>query len=165
LRGLERIRADDRLARIVAIAVPPSGRRRRIVADDARPAPEPGPLLLERARAVTAEVARVAPQRAVRVEVLRREDVDGQRLDSGGDVAVPCASDPLLVALAVRSRASHPMRSDQPVLLRQAFELGGWKVFERLARRAERRGNRRIERRTAADADEVDPCGALRFGG
>src|SRR5690606_36789979 len=72
LRGLERIRAHDRLARIVAVAVPPSGRRRRIVADDARPAPEPGPLLLERARAVTAEVARVAPQRAVRVEVLRR---------------------------------------------------------------------------------------------
>src|SRR5690606_39542462 len=80
LRGLERIRAHDRLARIVAIAISPRGGRWRIVADQriAVAAPE----VLDRGGAVAAEVARIAPEVAVLVEVLRREEVDLERLDA-----------------------------------------------------------------------------------
>ena len=83
LRGLERVGAHDRLARIVAVADSP---RRRV---------RGGSLPIDRRRrwrraasrqpmrAVAAEVARIPPERAVLVEVLRREEVDGQRLDAG----------------------------------------------------------------------------------
>src|SRR5690606_28816574 len=81
LRGRERIRAHDRLARIVAVAVAPRGGRGRIVADDPRPR---GPLRLERGAAVAAEVARIAPERPVLVEILGRENIDRERLDAVG---------------------------------------------------------------------------------
>ena len=58
LRGLERVRAHDRLARVIAVAITPRRRRRRIVADQPILAPE----ILERGGAVAAEVARVAPE-------------------------------------------------------------------------------------------------------
>src|SRR5690606_28555985 len=87
LRGLERIRAHDRLTRIVAIAMPPRRRGRRILTDQA--VAVAAPEILERRRAVAAEVARVAPELPVLVEVFRGEQIDGQRLDAGRRLAVP----------------------------------------------------------------------------
>ena len=71
LRGLERVRAHDRLARVIAVAITPRRRLRRILADQPILAPE----ILERGRAVAAEVARIAPQIAILVEVRRREQI------------------------------------------------------------------------------------------
>src|SRR5690606_5975535 len=85
-RGPEFVRAHDLLARIVAIAEPPRRRSRRIVADQRHLVRAPD--LLETDRRVTAVVPRVEPERLVLVEILRREDVDRQRLDSRRHVAV-----------------------------------------------------------------------------
>src|SRR5690606_409203 len=84
---LERIRADDRLARIVAIAVPPRGRRRRVVAYHSA-AGIRAPLFLARNRAVAAKVARIAPQVPILVEIFRREEIDRERLDAFRRLAV-----------------------------------------------------------------------------
>ena len=98
LRRLERIRAHDRFARIVAVAMTPGGRRRPVVADRGRRVR--APLLLDAGRAVAAEIAWVRPELAVLVEVLRGEHVDGQRLHAlrrravmrGADEIVPRAA-------------------------------------------------------------------------
>src|SRR5688500_15377421 len=79
LRRFERVRAHDRVARIVAVAVTPRGRRGRIVAD--RAAAVAAPLILDRRGAVAAEVAWIAPQRAILVEVLRGEEIHRERSD------------------------------------------------------------------------------------
>jgi len=89
---LEGVRAHDRLARIVALTVAPGRRLRprqdRHATEVARPA-----LLLDGQAAVAAEVARIAPQGTVAVEVCRREDVDGKRRDAGRRGAVECGAD------------------------------------------------------------------------
>src|SRR5689334_14333835 len=77
LRRLERVRAHDRLTRVIAVAITPRRRPGRIVADQPILAPE----ILERGGAVAAEVTRIAPQVAVLVEVRRREEIDFERLD------------------------------------------------------------------------------------
>src|SRR5262249_34863968 len=90
LRRLERIGAHDRLARIVAVAVAPRGRARRLVADHALAR---GPLVLDRGRRIAAEVALVGPERAVLVKVLGRVEVGLQRLDARRVIAVAGAAD------------------------------------------------------------------------
>src|SRR5690606_17353421 len=104
LRGLERIRADDRLSRIVLVALPPRRGHRRIVADQ-RLAERTAPQLLDARRAVAAEVTLVAPELAILVEVLRREQIDRQRLDSLGHVAVARGADVASAVLAGIRRA------------------------------------------------------------
>ena len=86
LRGPERVGADDRRAWIVAVAVAPGGAARRILADGGRE--DRAPLQFEPLRTVAAEVARILPELAILVEILRGEDVDGQRLHAGGRGAV-----------------------------------------------------------------------------
>src|SRR5262249_47431883 len=81
LRGLERIRTHDRFAREIAVAVTPGRRRGALVRDQALAVRTP--LLFDRGGAVAAEVALVGPERLVLVEILRREEVDGERRDSG----------------------------------------------------------------------------------
>src|SRR5690606_16522125 len=116
LGGLERIRAHDRLARIVAIAVAPRGRRRRIVADQAGAVR--APLLLERDRAVAAEVARIAPEVAVLVEILGREEIDLERLDARRGVAVAGGADAhvRIEGGTVRAERDRDIRADDFVL-------------------------------------------------
>ena len=78
LRRLVRVRAHDALARPVVVAVAPRRRLRRL-GTDALPVPH----RVELARIVAAVVALVEPVRPILVEVLRREQIDGQRLDAG----------------------------------------------------------------------------------
>src|SRR5690606_4489128 len=77
----EAVGADDRFARIVAVAVAPGCRLRRVVADQGGAVATPQ--VLKGSRCVAAEVARISPQGTVLVEVLRREDVDRQGFDTG----------------------------------------------------------------------------------
>src|SRR5690606_13129932 len=91
LRGLEFIGADYRLARIVAVAVAPRSARRRIVPD--RAAAVTAPEVFDRSRAVAAEIARVAPERPVLVEILRGEEIHLERLDAGRGLTVARAAD------------------------------------------------------------------------
>ncbi len=93
LRRLELVRADDRFARIVAVAVAPRRIFRATLADEAGAVRTP--LFFDRGRAVAAEVALVGPERLVLVEVLRREEVDGQRLMPSG--AAPSRAEPMKV--------------------------------------------------------------------
>ena len=86
LGGLERVRAHDLLARIVAIAEAPRGRSRRIVADQRNLVRAPD--LLEADGRVAAVVAPVGPELAVLVEILGREDVVRQRLHARRHCAV-----------------------------------------------------------------------------
>ncbi len=81
LRGLERVRADDGLARIVAVAVTPRRRARAPSPPISRPPVAPHSSS-SADRAVAAEVARVVPELAILVEILRREQVDRQRRDA-----------------------------------------------------------------------------------
>src|SRR5690606_35406969 len=101
LRRLERVRAHDRLARVVAVAVAPRRGARRVVADQTRAVA--GPEALDRERAVAAEVARIAPRVAVRVEVVGREQVPLERLDAGRRLARRRRADELPVAEATRA--------------------------------------------------------------
>ncbi len=75
LGGLEGIGADDGLARQAAVAMTPRGIRVR--ARVQRVGAQNAALNFGRHRAVAAEVALVAPQRLIGVEILAREDVDG----------------------------------------------------------------------------------------
>src|SRR5690606_13077805 len=102
-RRLERVGAHDGLARVVAVAMAPRGRLRRVVADErlALSAPE----LLDARRAVAAEVARVAPELAVLIEIVGREQVSRQRLDTGWVRAGACRADPARAVLAGIRRA------------------------------------------------------------
>ena len=77
LRSMERVWADDLRARIVALAITPGGGGGRVIADRRRL--RRAPLRFEALRRVASEIPRVRPQRAVTVEIPRREDVDGQR--------------------------------------------------------------------------------------
>src|SRR5690606_21814700 len=63
----------------------------RVVADHA--CAVRAPLLLERHRAIAAEIPRVAPKLAVLVEVLGGEEIDGQRLDPRGRLTVARGAD------------------------------------------------------------------------
>src|SRR5690606_34689677 len=109
LGGLERIRADDRLARIVLVALAPWRGRRRVVADH-RLTERPAPQLLDARRAVAAEIARIAPELAILVEVLRREEVDRQRLDPLRYLAVARGADVAAAVLARVRRAEQRLR-------------------------------------------------------
>ena len=80
LRGGERVGADDLAPRIIAIAEAPGGRARRIVADERHLVRAPD--LLEADRRIAPVIARVRPELAILVEILRREDVDRQRFDT-----------------------------------------------------------------------------------
>src|SRR5690606_14338708 len=62
LGGREAVRAHDRLAGIVRVAVAPGRGLRRIRSDRRRAAAAAGPEILDVGRAVAAEVARVAPE-------------------------------------------------------------------------------------------------------
>src|SRR5690606_12466381 len=55
---------------------------------------------LGRRRDVAAVVARVDPQMTILVEILRREDVDLERLDAFGDRPVPSAADEAVLIAA-----------------------------------------------------------------
>src|SRR5690606_23369068 len=92
------IRADDRLARIVPIAEPPRRTPRRILADQADAVT--APKILERGRAVAAEIARVAPQLTILVEVGGREDIDLERLDAFRRLAGPRRADEAVLRAA-----------------------------------------------------------------
>ena len=118
LCGLELVGADDRLARVVPIAVSPRGRCRRLVADHLAP-----PLLLETIGTVAPEVPLVGPQRAVGVEVLGREDVDRERLDPFRCGAVACRAEEPIEPVAGRGAIE---RAHQPVLFRVALDLRRW---------------------------------------
>ena len=154
LRRLEAVRAHDGVARIVAVAVAPRGRARRIVADrhDAR---VPAALCLDGPRAVAAEVARVAPERFVLVEILRREEVDGQRLDAGRARAVPRRPFVALLRLAVRPGARRAPRADDEIVV--GIHLEPREIGDGILAR-----NRADERRGAADALEADVRHLLR---
>ena len=78
LRRLVRVGADDALARPVVVAVTPGRRLRRL-----RPDALPVPHRVELPRIVAAVIALVEPVRPILVEVLRREQIDRQRLDAG----------------------------------------------------------------------------------
>src|SRR5690606_17330410 len=78
LGGLERIRAHDRLARVVALAIAPCGRS----GIDGRSAASALPEILDRDRAQAAEVARIAPEPSVGIEVAGREEVALERDDA-----------------------------------------------------------------------------------
>ena len=93
LGRLERVRADDRCARIVAIAIAPGRRARRIVADRVALKRLAPCCCSMREAAVAAEVARIAPERAILVEILGREEIDRQRLDPVG--AAPFQAEPM----------------------------------------------------------------------
>src|SRR5690606_35273 len=109
LRGLERIRAHDRFARIITVAVSPRRGRRRIVTD--QPLTVAAPEILDRGRAVAAEVARIAPELTVLVEILGREDIDLWRLDTFRHRAVAGRADEaVLLAARVLRHVPDPHR-------------------------------------------------------
>src|SRR5690606_9863669 len=83
LRSLERIRADNRFARVVADAMTPGGGGRVTVLDGAWTARVVTPGRVERDRAVAAVVALVHPEVAIEIEILRGEDVALKRLYAG----------------------------------------------------------------------------------
>ena len=78
LRRLVLVGTDDALARPVVVAVAPRCGFRRLRADALSV-----PHRVDLTRIVAAVVALIEPVRAVLVEVLRREHVDRQRLDTG----------------------------------------------------------------------------------
>src|SRR6185437_241594 len=78
---LEGVGTDDRLPRVVAIASAP-GPGRRVTVLDERGA-DRSKLILEAIGTRAPEVALIAPEGLVLVEVLGREDVDRQRGDAG----------------------------------------------------------------------------------
>src|SRR5690606_9827284 len=78
--------AYDLFPRIVALTVPPSRASRRVVADQ-RDLVGP-PDLLEPYGRVAAVIAWIEPKRLVPIEVSSREDVDRQRFDAVGHIAV-----------------------------------------------------------------------------
>src|SRR5688500_7684265 len=81
------------------------------------------PLPFEPERTVAAEVARVGPEGAVSVEVLRGEDVYRQRLDARRNGAVPRRADERR-GLTARAGPRRIVGTHQPVLLRVALDLG-----------------------------------------
>src|SRR4029079_1988012 len=91
LRRLERVRADDRGPRIVAIAVTPRGLRRPRLADELRAVRSV--LLFDRNWAVAAEIAGMGPEILVFVEVLRRIEVDRERRHALGRLTVARGAD------------------------------------------------------------------------
>jgi hypothetical protein len=86
LRRREAVRAHDRFARIVELAVAPRPVG-RVTGRDQRVRRENSALDLRRHRAVAAEVALVVPERFVGIEIRAGEEVDGQRLDVRGQLA------------------------------------------------------------------------------
>ncbi len=141
LRRLERVGADNRRAWVISVAVSPGGRARGVVADHTLP-----PLRLERIRAVAAEIARVAPERAVGVEILRGEEVNLERLDPLGRRAVSGG------AQEVGGFAARAERADQPVLFGIPVDFRRRKRLDVLGIPPLLRGNGRRLRRAAADA-------------
>src|SRR5690606_11072340 len=148
------------LARIIAIAMSPRGGRGRVVADDGSAPAGRGPLRFEGGAAVAAEVARVAPELAIAIKVLRREDVDRQRLDAFGRSAVP-GSRHALLRDAIRSAARRAQRSDHLIPFRIAIDAGGRVGLELGGRSLGQDRYRGVERRAAADAHEVELGGLL----
>ncbi len=157
VRVVKRIRAQDRLARIVELAVAPCGGSRRILADDFQEHRRDRPMLrLDRLRAVAAVVARIGPERAILVKVLRREEIHGQRLDAWRGGAAPRGSDDeigIAASGATDQRDSHCADERVALHLRShSLQLGG-----RCAARngfARRRMQCHRERRAAAYALE-----------
>ncbi len=117
-RRLERIRAHDRGARVVPVAMAPRrGLRPAMDRGDAEVARTA--LLVEREAAVAAEVARVAPERAVLIEVFAREEIDRQWRHAGRRGAVERGAD--FDDLAVEL---DPKRADDRILGEVFAELG-----------------------------------------
>ena len=85
-RGLELVRAHDGCARVITIAVAPGRRRCTCVTD--QPCAVRAPLLFDADGTVAAKIAGIAPERAILVEILGREQVDGKRRHARGGVAV-----------------------------------------------------------------------------
>src|SRR5690606_35225987 len=150
LRGLERIGAHDRFAWIVAIAVAPRRRRRWILAHQVRAVSAPE--ILECGGAVTAEIARIAPELAILVEILRREDVDGKRLDTlrgfarprGAQEAVRCTA--RIVVVSAHRRTGHVVLvqiGDQRRAPPDAFESRGGHFLGKGQRTGQRQRRKR----------------------
>ena len=140
--GVRQVVADA--PRIVAIAVAPRGRLGSRVADQLRAVRSV--LLLDRDRAVAAEVARIRPELLVLVEVLRRVEIDGERLRARGHLAVARRADER--AVLDRCRALGRIETDRNG---RAGDL----VLVDVG----------TERRGAPDALEVDFRDLLRVGG
>ncbi len=140
----EGVRAHDRCARIVAIAITPRRRPRRIVADRVLAEAAGAVLLLDRQPAVAAEVARVAPELAVLIEILGGEEIDRQRLDPVRRGAVPGRAD--LEGCAGLAADREPERSDDRIRAELVAERGHIRRRIRQLRR---------DRRAAPGAHEV----------
>ena len=110
------------------------------------------PLRLEPVRTVAPEIALVGPERAVLVEVLRGEEVDGERLDPRRHRAVPGGADERRRAAWARLLE----RADQPVLLGIPLDLGRRKRLDVVGNHPCLRRDGRRHRRAAAHALE---CG------
>ena len=114
LGGLEWIRTHDLCARIVAVAIAPSGGRGGCMAD--RRSFSGAPLSFEPCRRVASEVPRIAPEVAVLVEVAGREDVARQRRDASRDSAVfGCEDRHRALGEPWAESHSFPVRSDDHV--------------------------------------------------
>ena len=162
----ECIRAEDRFARIITAAIAPRRASRRIVADDFEEhRRDRAPLRLDRLRAVASEVARIGPRRAILVEVLRREEIHGERLDAGRRGAIPGgAHDHIGVARTCAAYQRNPQRADEGIALHvrsHALELRRWSAT--LHGLACRRVQRHGERRATAHALEAGICDFLRL--
>src|SRR6185369_17316383 len=116
------------------------------------------PLLLETVGTVAAEVPLVGPQRAIGVEVFRGEDVDLERLDAIRCGAATRGAEEPFEPVAGRTRIE---RTDEPVLLRIAFDLARWNRFDVLDLPPHLPWDRWRDRRAATDAGGLD---ARRFG-
>ena len=162
LRRLEFIGTDERLAGQALVAQSPRGRARRIAADhrDGIGAV----LVLEPLRAVAAEVARILPELAILVEILRREQIDGQRLDAGRHGTVPCRTHGKVNRFAGRAGAARGAargrthRTDEGISNQIFLHLRGFLRCQLPA--GKERGltldrQRDRERRTATDAPEA----------
>src|SRR5688572_28414587 len=148
LRRLERVRAHDLLARVIAVAESPGCRARRIVSDQRHLVGAPD--LLEADRRVAAVIARVEPEIAVLVEVLRRENVVRQRLDAGRNGAVLRRED--------RRVALGDAGTDEQALAFGADDHRGSKRIPSAAARARlRTGSGACERRGGCDAEPEFP--------
>src|SRR5262245_56477506 len=168
LRRLERIRAHDRFARIVAVAKSPAHGAGTLLADRAAR----GPAVLDRDGRVAAPVTLVGPEVLVLVEVVGREHVARQRLDAFRRLAGRRRADELSrggLALSPRSLAALRSLGSLPCLRcrasRRSRDPSGWGTAKASAGSgADDRQRGRVDHdgRAAPDALEVDLRALLR---
>src|SRR6185437_16659669 len=89
-------------------------------------------LLLDGEAAVATEIARITPQRAVLVEVLRREQIHGQWLDAGGRRAIESRADVLDLPVHADTERTDDGIARQELVSEQA---GGLQLRELLEHR------------------------------